>query len=120
MAFIARGTGSARQAGAAVHPVRAGADCFGAIRSLGISQTAFKHVPARSNGLLVIENIVHAPGRPARHGSAGLSAAGKARVTENSRYYLGVFTPIQTKIMLQYDLPGVRLGFYPIESGLIA
>lgn len=50
-----------------VHPIPAGADQFGEKRPLGISTIAFKHVPADSSGVLILENTFHAPGGPARH-----------------------------------------------------
>ncbi len=48
-------------------PVRAGQDCFGETRGLGVSTITFKVVPADPSGLMVLENIFHARGGPARH-----------------------------------------------------
>ena len=45
----------------------AGQDRHGQYRGLGVSHIAFKLTPADSAGLLVIENVFHAPGGPARH-----------------------------------------------------
>ncbi len=47
--------------------VGAGEDRFGEHRGLGVSRIAFKVVPADSSGVLIIENIFHAKGGPARH-----------------------------------------------------
>lgn len=47
--------------------VMAGQDRFGEHRGLGISRIDFKVVPQDSEGVLVLENIFHAPGGPARH-----------------------------------------------------
>lgn len=51
----------------AVLRVPAGADRFGAQRSLGISTIDFKLTPQDSQGVLVLENRFHAKGGPARH-----------------------------------------------------
>ena len=47
--------------------VAAGEDRFGEHRGLGVSSIAFKVVPHDSSGLLILENIFHAKGGPARH-----------------------------------------------------
>jgi mannose-6-phosphate isomerase-like protein (cupin superfamily) len=47
--------------------VVAGEDRFGEHRGLGISVIQFKLTPQDSGGLLVLENIFHAKGGPARH-----------------------------------------------------
>jgi mannose-6-phosphate isomerase-like protein (cupin superfamily) len=47
--------------------VAAGQDRFGEHRGLGISRIDFKVVPQDSSGLLVLENVFHAPGGPARY-----------------------------------------------------
>ncbi len=47
--------------------VKAGMDCFGQQRGLGISSIAFKLMPQDSGGLLILENTFHQPGGPARH-----------------------------------------------------
>ena len=47
--------------------VAAGEDRFGEHRGLGVSTIAFKAVPHDSSGLLILENIFHAKGGPARH-----------------------------------------------------
>lgn len=47
--------------------VRAGEDQFSERRGLGVSTIAFKSVPENDGGLLVLENIFHAKGGPARH-----------------------------------------------------
>lgn len=54
-------------AGPAIVHVPAGADQFGEQRGLGVSTIHFKTVPADPSGLLVLENIFHARGGPARH-----------------------------------------------------
>jgi mannose-6-phosphate isomerase-like protein (cupin superfamily) len=46
---------------------KAGNDCFGEHRGLGISVIDFKVCPADSDGLFVLENTFHAKGGPARH-----------------------------------------------------
>ncbi|HEV2239051.1 MAG TPA: cupin domain-containing protein [Ktedonobacterales bacterium] len=51
----------------AIVPVPAGADQFGERRGLGVSTIHFKTVPADPSGLLVLENVFHAKGGPARH-----------------------------------------------------
>ncbi len=45
----------------------AGEDIFGEQRGLGVSTIAFKVVPQNSQGTLIIENVFHARGGPARH-----------------------------------------------------
>ena len=47
--------------------VKAGEDCFGERRGLGVSFIDFKVVPQDSSGLLILENVFHAKGGPARH-----------------------------------------------------
>jgi mannose-6-phosphate isomerase-like protein (cupin superfamily) len=47
--------------------VKAGEDRFGERRGLGVSFIDFKVVPQDSNGLLILENVFHAKGGPARH-----------------------------------------------------
>ena len=47
--------------------VTAGEDRFGEQRSLGVSFINFKVVPKDSSGLLILENVFHAKGGPARH-----------------------------------------------------
>jgi len=47
--------------------VAANEDRFGEHRGLGVSKIAFKVVPQDSSGLLILENIFHAKGGPARH-----------------------------------------------------
>jgi mannose-6-phosphate isomerase-like protein (cupin superfamily) len=47
--------------------VQAGEDRFGEQRSLGVSFINFKILPQDSNGLLILENVFHAKGDPARH-----------------------------------------------------
>src|SRR5215217_4040505 len=47
--------------------VAAGEDRFGEHRGLGISVIQFKLTPQDSGGLLVLENIFHTKGGPARH-----------------------------------------------------
>ena len=47
--------------------VATGADRFGEHRGLGISVIQFKLTPQDSGGLLVLENVFHAKGGPARH-----------------------------------------------------
>ncbi len=47
--------------------VAAGEDRFAEYRGLGISVIDFKVVPQDGDGLLVLENIFHAKGGPARH-----------------------------------------------------
>src|SRR5215212_7238443 len=47
--------------------VVAGADRFGEQRPLGIGEVTFKVVPQDGSGLLIVENIFHAMGGPARH-----------------------------------------------------
>ncbi len=48
-------------------PVLAGEDRFKEHRGLGVSRIDFKVVPQDENGLLVLENVFHAKGGPARH-----------------------------------------------------
>lgn len=50
-----------------IKPVKSGEDCFGEYRGLGVSVINFKVVSPDSNGLLVLENVFHAKGGPARH-----------------------------------------------------
>ncbi len=47
--------------------ISAGQDCFSEYRGLGVSHIDFKVLPKDSSGLLVLENIFHAKGGPARH-----------------------------------------------------
>jgi mannose-6-phosphate isomerase-like protein (cupin superfamily) len=47
--------------------VAAGEDQFGEFRGLGVSVIQFKVSAQGENGLLVLENIFHAKGGPARH-----------------------------------------------------
>jgi quercetin dioxygenase-like cupin family protein len=47
--------------------LKAGDDHYGELRSLGVSKIDFKVVPQNSHDLLIIENVFHAPGGPARH-----------------------------------------------------
>lgn len=47
--------------------VMAGEDRFGERRGLGVSFIDFKVVPQDSSGLLILENVFHAKGGPARH-----------------------------------------------------
>lgn len=47
--------------------VLAGEDRFGQVRDLGISHMAFKVTHAESAGLLIVENVLHTKGGPARH-----------------------------------------------------
>jgi quercetin dioxygenase-like cupin family protein len=47
--------------------VKAGEDRFGEQRGLGVSFINFKVVPQESSGLLILENVFHAKGGPARH-----------------------------------------------------
>ena len=47
--------------------VKAGEDRFGEQRGLGVSFINFKVVPQDSDGLLILENVFHARGGPARH-----------------------------------------------------
>ncbi|MBC8171869.1 MAG: cupin domain-containing protein [Anaerolineae bacterium] len=47
--------------------VAAGEDRFGEHRGLGISVIEFKVTPQDSSGILILENIFHAKGGPARH-----------------------------------------------------
>jgi quercetin dioxygenase-like cupin family protein len=47
--------------------VRAGEDCFGERRGLGISIIDFKVVTQGSDGILILENTFHEKGGPARH-----------------------------------------------------
>lgn len=47
--------------------VKAGEDRFGEQRGLGVSFIDFKVVPQDSSGLLILENVFHAKGGPARH-----------------------------------------------------
>ena len=47
--------------------VAAGEDQYGEYRGLGVSYIAFKVCPLDNNGILVLENIFHAKGGPARH-----------------------------------------------------
>src|SRR3954462_15641082 len=42
-------------------------DRFGEHRGLGVSRIDFKVTPQDSNGLLILENVFHAKGGPARH-----------------------------------------------------
>ena len=51
----------------AAQHVAAGQDRFGEYRGLGVSHLDFKVLPEDSSGLLVVENIFHAKGGPARH-----------------------------------------------------
>jgi quercetin dioxygenase-like cupin family protein len=51
----------------AIEVVRAGEDSLGEHRGLGISVIAFKVVPASADGTLLIENVFHTKGGPARH-----------------------------------------------------
>ncbi len=51
----------------ALHLLRAGADCAGEQRSLGISTLAFKVPTPNASDLFVLENTFLAPGGPARH-----------------------------------------------------
>jgi mannose-6-phosphate isomerase-like protein (cupin superfamily) len=51
----------------AITPVRAGEDRFGERRGLGVSVIEFKVTPDSGCDLLVIENVFHAKGGPARH-----------------------------------------------------
>ena len=44
-----------------------GADRFGEAHPIGFGTIAFKVVPADSEGVLILENVVHRPGGPARH-----------------------------------------------------
>lgn len=50
-----------------IAPVPAGMDCFGEHRGLGVSTIEFKVAGPSSPGLLVLENVFHARGGPARH-----------------------------------------------------
>ena len=56
-----------RPATSPVVPVKAGADCLGEHRGLGVSVITFKVLPRDESGLLVLENTFHAKGGPARH-----------------------------------------------------
>ena len=47
--------------------VNAGADRYGERRGLGVSTLEFKITPQDVPGVLVIENVFHSPGGPARH-----------------------------------------------------
>jgi mannose-6-phosphate isomerase-like protein (cupin superfamily) len=47
--------------------IKAGEDRFGEQRGLGVSFINFKVVPPDSSGLLILENVFHAKGGPARH-----------------------------------------------------
>lgn len=47
--------------------VNAGEDRFGEYRGLGVSHIDFKVVPQDSNDILILENIFHTKGGPARH-----------------------------------------------------
>ena len=47
--------------------VKAGEDRFGEQRGLGVSFINFKVDPPDSSGLLLLENVFHAKGGPARH-----------------------------------------------------
>jgi mannose-6-phosphate isomerase-like protein (cupin superfamily) len=47
--------------------VPAGQDRFGEARSLGVSTIEFKVTPHESSDLLILENVFHARGGPARH-----------------------------------------------------
>lgn len=51
----------------AISVVRAGADRFGEQRGLGVSMIDFKVAGPGSPDLLVLENVFHARGGPARH-----------------------------------------------------
>jgi len=51
----------------AAHRLAAGQDQFGEYRGLGVSHIDFKVTPQDSSGLLIIENVFHAKGGPARH-----------------------------------------------------
>ena len=51
----------------AVHPVPAGQDLFGEHRGLGISTIEFKVTAHHDSGVLILENVFHAKGGPARH-----------------------------------------------------
>ena len=50
-----------------IQRVAAGEDEYGEYRGLGVSSIAFKVTPRDSSGLLVLENIFHKKGGPARH-----------------------------------------------------
>lgn len=50
-----------------VHQVKAGEDCFGEHRGLGVSHIDFKVTPQNGDDLLVLENVFHKRGGPARH-----------------------------------------------------
>lgn len=47
--------------------INAGEDRFGEHRGLGVSHIDFKVMPQDSSGLLILENIFHAKGGPAKH-----------------------------------------------------
>jgi quercetin dioxygenase-like cupin family protein len=49
------------------HLVSAGQDRFGEHRGLGVSVITFKVVPTFADGTLIIENVFHTKGGPARH-----------------------------------------------------
>jgi mannose-6-phosphate isomerase-like protein (cupin superfamily) len=51
----------------AIVQVAAGVDRFGEHRGLGVSHIDFKVTPQDSGGLLILENIFHAKGGPAKH-----------------------------------------------------
>ncbi len=53
--------------GSAPLHVAAGADRFDEHRGLGVSHIDFKVCPQDSGGILIIENVFHALGGPARH-----------------------------------------------------
>jgi mannose-6-phosphate isomerase-like protein (cupin superfamily) len=57
----------AQETGATGLRIAAGEDRYGERRGLGVSNIAFKVMPADSGGVLVLENTFHAPGGPARH-----------------------------------------------------
>jgi len=50
-----------------VRRLAAGEDCYGEWRGLGVSTLNFKVVPQDGSGLLIVENIFHSKGGPARH-----------------------------------------------------
>ena len=51
----------------AIVQVGAGEDRFGEQRGLGVSHIDFKVTASDSGGMLIIENVFHAVGGPARH-----------------------------------------------------